>query len=283
VSYFSDRINKRTADVEPEQNAAENQTPVSGVDDIAAAVAESASEPNEQAMQALRESQLQAAPVVRSISTVDASDATDTKGNKFDPSQHMTNADGSPKLYNGKLRRKKGASASVVSTVGTQTPATPSAPTQAPSPDLTPAQRHAARLAGAKAADGFLLAAKLIGGAEFTPIKNGKFEDSGPDGMPDYDERKMFHDAFGAVAEHYRMTQFSPIWDLVLVMSLYVGGRAFMPDTRTRLQKAKSWVYSKIGSIWGRRNAARSNSRNDNKREIDPSVESRESGSSARA
>lgn len=137
-------------EVSPPEPAVESAP--KGVADIAAEIAEQSSAPNEAAIAATAAS-LENAPVVRSMTASEgpapsaSSDVpTDAQGATFNAELHVTNSDGSPKLYNGRLRRKRGAS--LRSAVNVPPKASPAAGTAASAKrQLTPDEVRQSRLA----------------------------------------------------------------------------------------------------------------------------------------
>lgn len=220
------------------------------VDDIASQTAESASESNPAAMAALRESQLASAPVVRAVgdaATQSTGDATDSKGNRFDAAVHHANDDGTPKLYNGKLRRKR---ASKVGTVSTVNAGTPAAQSPAPVPQLTAEQIAKARLSGRVAADLFIKTCESVGGDDFAPIAETV------EGFGKIDERADMQLAFADYFVATGKTDFPPGAMLCLVVSQYGMRRFAMPNTKTRVANLMTRVGARF-ALWRANRAKR--------------------------
>ena len=260
------------------QTAESEATSITDVDDIAAEMAEQASPPNEGAIAAAQAS-FDALPAVRTITVSEGNQTQDnprdSKGNEFDPAVHHANDDGTPKLYNGKLRRKRSKSTeSTISTLGV--PADPRQSLTGDTSQLSSEQIKRARVAGKMCADVFIDSAQMVGGAEFTPIvmtheTYGKI-----------DERANLQEKFGDYFVAKGVQDFPPGVALGLAMFSFVVARFAMPQTKTRVQKVREWIFAKIGSWRGKR-AARANSGNVRERENDASNATSGSGTELRA
>ncbi len=158
---------------------------------------------------------------------------TDRYGRAFDPSIHLTNGDGSPRLTkNGKVRARKGAGG----------------PSMSPGVEPTPANAEA-QAAGAVAAQCVFLLCSAIGG---------------PDWIPSAPEAANMNAAFGAYCEAKGIVNIPPEVILAGAMIAYIQPRLAAPERRERI---KLW----FGKIWykirRRKPDARSDSRDNGLRE----------------
>ena len=219
-----------------------------GVEDIAATIAEESSAPNEAAIAATAAS-LENATVVRSIEVSDGPAVsgvpTDAQGQPFNADIHNANPDGTAKLYNGRLRRKKGAGLQSRVNVPPKAALGTSAAVRR---QLTPEEVRQARLAGKQAANLFVNAAVMIGGEEFKPVV-GEFE-----GIK-VDERGQLQDAAADYFEATGLKDFPPGIALTFAVCAYIAPRFMMPITQSRYQLAKAWAANKWAMWRGKRKA----------------------------
>jgi hypothetical protein len=163
-------------------------------------------------------------------------DLKDGDGAPFDPSIHVTNADGEPlTTKTGKLRKRPGRKAdgatrsqSHVAVPGT----TKQDSGQQAAQELTQKRRQS----GMHAARMFTSVAAMIGGEEWKPQKIEKYgldeQESLDESLADYFEAKEMEDIPPGVA-------------LVMVVVSYMAPRFMMPKTKSRLGRLKDWIASK--------------------------------------
>ena len=227
-----------------------------GIDSIADHIDDESPEPNQAAIDGFR--------VVREVPT-DAEGAATTQatnddgvrdrfGMPFDPKLHHANDDGTPKLFKGKLRRKR---QSKIGTAGSPEQSTMAGPGQ-----LTPDQIAKARLAGRVMADSFISVAVMVGGDEFQPMQ-GNIE-----GMK-IDERAELRSVFANYCEAKNIGDFPPGIALAIGLTGYIGPRFAMPKTQTRTKRFALWLSEKWSKLRNRRNAAHADNRDNGKREND--------------
>jgi hypothetical protein len=189
-----------------------------------------------------------------SVATAEAiAPLRDASGASFDASLHVTNADGTPKLTaSGKLRKRPGRKSGGASSLGGLKR----------DGQTTPADLAQSRQAGIELANLMLSLSVQVGGSDFAPEKG---------------EQEHIENTFARYAEIKGFKEFSPGWALAITVAGYYGKRAVMPDTRTRLQRAKVWLAQKLVAIKVKKNGARADIRHDGKRENDTSEKARES------
>jgi hypothetical protein len=172
----------------------------------------------------------------------------DSKGVPFNETVHAKNIDGTPRrAANGEWAKKRGRKAGTSGaspTTGKRTELAGSAfvggidgMAQASDP---------ARTAGEGAAVLLVTIGRTFGGDEWEPIRNAEI---GADEMGNL--RKAFGDYF--VAKNYK--DIPPGVALAIAVLGYAGPRCFMPQTRTRLQKAKDWLVLKYVAFTSRKRA----------------------------
>jgi len=202
-----------------------------------------------------------------------AAGPVDKNGNTFDPSQHQTNADGSPKVSaaTGKLLLKRGRKAgagttrqakSTVNTTGVQGKQVPG------QPGLSEAQLQNAAVTGNVAASMLINVSMMIGGADFAPQVDQK---------TGIDEKAALESAFTDYFIATEKTDFPPGVALTLTIGMYILPRFMLPTVQTNM-KAKGWrIYTwwqnrklnKLKKKQAKNNGAQSNSGNDREREND--------------
>jgi hypothetical protein len=173
-----------------------------------------------------------------------AAEGKDSGGNSFNPAIHAVNADGTPrKTVTGRyaLKRGKKANSSADSknsqSVKTGTAARgivlPGAPAQAS------ATEQEARIAGAGAANMFFAVRVGVGGTEWAPRIDEK------SGM---NEKVMMEHAAGDYFAAKGWGDLPPGLALFAAVCMYALPRLSMPQTKTRMQRFRIWIGSKIGA-----------------------------------
>lgn len=165
---------------------------------------------------------------------------TDSDGNSFDPSIHVTDEDGNPKTTTtGKLRKRPGRKAGGSTIQGR--PASHvglGASTHQNSGQVNTDQMaiEKRRATGQHAAKMLTGVAQMVGGEEWKPMK-----------IPDQgiDEQKHLNEAFADYFEAKEMDDMPPGMVLSVVVLSYAAPRFAMPQTKTRMQKAKEWIAHK--------------------------------------
>jgi len=167
----------------------------------------------------------------------------DRDGNGFDPAVHKTNKNGEPTLSPKGLLIKKpgrkpgqqyaGQQKSHVAGGGAQS---------APIADKDQVAKMQARASGTMAANLVLQIGIVAGGQEWQPRRD---EQSG------LDEKVMLESAFADYFEATGKTDIPPGMALTVAVGAYALPRFTMPQTQTRLQKAKTaikqwWVNRKL-------------------------------------
>jgi hypothetical protein len=169
-----------------------------------------------------------------------AQGTTDAGGVSFDPSIHITGADGQGvRTVRGtwalKRGRKPGAYVSAADSGKKSTLGGPAAVT--PSQLSANAQQQAndakSRAAGIAAAELLFSVGQMIGGEEWAPMANKAI------GM---DERPLMHSAFGDYFVATGKTDIPPGAALCFCIVAYAAPRFAMPKTQTRFGKLKSAV-----------------------------------------
>jgi len=157
---------------------------------------------------------------------------TDKSGASFDPSQHASDSDGKP-LYTvtGNFQKKRGRKAGNtptkhVSRVG--------APTQ-DKQDVAKVSNY--RAIGQATAESIFMIGRVIGGDDWTPIKD---EATGTD------ERAQMSDAWTQYAEAKQWKDIPPGVLVSIVMCGYIGPRLATPKTKTRVKVAWLWLKDKF-------------------------------------
>lgn len=180
-------------------------------------------------------------------------DQYDSEGNRFDPAIHATKPDGSPSLTSsGKFRKKR---QSKVHRPGAEK----AAQSDPQSQQLTEQQKAQARAAGVACAEIMFRSAQVLGGPEWEPIKDDK---------KGIDERRDMHEAFALYCEQKGVTDIPPGALLAITIAAYAMPRFALPETQSRTKRFTVWVANKFYQLRGRKkNAARSDSGNDGKRE----------------
>jgi hypothetical protein len=178
----------------------------------------------------------------------DAGDViADKFGHTFDPAQHATNADGTPKLTpTGRFAKiSKAARPSKLNVPGTAS-ATP-----------TPAQsKEVAARAGGKGAANLLIALCVgMGGEEWLPRADAK---SGQN------EKEVLEAVFGDYFVATGKTDLPPGWALAAGLSMYALPRFAMPTTRSRVTRVKAWVAAKWVTFRDRKKVKRTDVESDN-------------------
>lgn len=224
---------------------------VAGLDSITEALAGASPTPNTAAIEAAGEKQ-------EAIKEQYA-DLRDSRGNRFDPEIHVTDENGEPKLtLKGKLRMRPGRKSKPVDSgrakIGGALPT---------KEGMTHAEKMQARMTGDAAASALVTLGVVIGGDEWNPIV---------DETHGIDERANLSHAFGDYFEAKEMTDIPPGVALTIAISAYVIPRFTMPKTKTRLQRFKEWIATKIAQRKVRKNGGtHSDFGNDGKRQDDSS------------
>lgn len=182
---------------------------------------------------------------------------TDRHGRPFDPKIHeVDKATGEPRLSaNGLLCVKRGQAkintgGRISATAGNAsfTAPKPKAANAAQAPQPTAAEIEAKIKATAQVtAECVFTLGQLVGGEEWKPQL---------DKASGTDERAIM---VGAWAEYYRahgITQIPPWAGLAMALGGYAVPRFFMPKTKSRMQKAKEWIYAQIAKRKARRGFA---------------------------
>lgn len=170
---------------------------------------------------------------------------TDAKGTKFDPALHAVDATGAPKkTATGEWAKKRGrkAGAQVSSTM----PQKPGAATIAPA-GVSPDQSALARAAGVQAAELVFMVGMVAGGQEWAPRVDEK---------TGLDERGMMQKAVGDYFVATGKTDIPPGVALTLALVAYAAPRFTMPQTQSRVSRARDWLASKWLGFRARRQIA---------------------------
>lgn len=168
---------------------------------------------------------------------------TDAQGRAFDPALHETGPDGAPRLNAaGGLRmrrgRKPGASAAPRATASTFAAPQGVAPqaSAAPIPDTAKIDATATVMAELVFAIGM-----AAGGSEWKPRD---------------EERDSLKDAFRNYCATRGVSELPPELVVAVALGGYAIPRCFMPETKSKIQRAKEWLYAKIAVWKARRNPA---------------------------
>jgi hypothetical protein len=181
-----------------------------------------------------------AAHVARTAANADK----DSTGAAFNPAIHAVNADGSPrKTTRGAFAMKRGRKAGTVE-APKATPKGIVIPGTAPGAN---AKEQEARAGGVGATNLVLMTLVALGGQEWQPVKDDKIG---------RDEKLMLETATGDFFVAQGWQDLPPGWALVAAWGMYALPRFTMPQTKSRAQKVKEWVFGKIGS-WRAKRAAR--------------------------
>lgn len=165
------------------------------------------------------------------------SGVVDADGVQFDPTIHVSDANGEPvKTTKKKWRKRPGRKASAES--GQSRVSAPSAPKVSPVDE----SRAKSFATGKFAAASLIQLGIVVGGEEWHPMKNDEMG---------VDERGMLENAFGEFFAANDMTDIPPGWALVIAVGGYALPRLGAPKTRTRLEKAKEWLFEKY--LWFKR------------------------------
>ena len=184
----------------------------------------------------------------------------DADGAPFDPAIHVTDSEGNPKLTTkGRLRKRPGRKSGGVSSAGLSSERVRNPATGEQSSAL---KRQQARMSGGAAANALIMFGVVMGGDEWNPIQDEK------EGI---DERAQLQQAFGDYFEAKEMSDIPPGVALSIAVVAYAAPRFTMPQTKSKMQKFKEWIASKIAKRRVRKNGAQSNSGNDGKRQDDTS------------
>lgn len=255
--------NKVNNDAPAAPSIDENDNPLTetNLDDVLADIEDQTPTPNVDAIETARAALSNASEETNNAppNNPPIGDLVDVDGVAFDPAKHAVKPDGTPSMTStGRFRRKRGQ--------GTRSRiAAPnrSASTAAPdnaTPQLTEEQKQQARNAGIAAAEILFRTAVMFGGDDWHPIKNDEKQ---------IDERRDMQNAFAFYCEQKGVTDFPPGVLLAITISSYALPRFTMPETQKRTGKFVSWIrncaYKFV--VWRKNRAARSNSRNDRKRE----------------
>ena len=150
---------------------------------------------------------------------------TNTHGEKFDPTLHVTNADGSPRLTkHGKFRLRPGRRASLNR------------------PDEPPQKDESLTLAAETAASIYINSGIVIFGPEWLPDAAKM-------------EREQLVSAFEAYFEAKGITDIPPGVALTIALFGYAAPRLYMPETQSRISRAIEWTKIKFAWMRFRRNS----------------------------
>lgn len=193
-------------------------------------------------------------------------DLRDSKGNRFDPEQHVTNDSGEPVLTKtGKLRMRPGRKAGQKSESSSKGHIGGQANTKNEN-GMTAQEVAHARATGTAAASALITAGVVLGGDEWQPRVDSK------EGVNEHESLSF---AFGDYFEAKGVTDIPPGVALTIAIVGYAAPRFVMPKTQSRVTRFKLWAATK----WNNRKAkkvekkdgAQSNTGNDGKRENDAS------------
>lgn len=154
-------------------------------------------------------------------------DLRDVDGNSFDPNVHVTDESGQPKLTSsGKLKKKRKPRASKSRVAQVESPIKPDEDIETQ-----------ARMAAAATVEAIGMMGRMLGGDEWAFVRNVELG---------VDERAQGIDAFTTYYKAKGVTDVPPgviiaIWGLG-----YIGPRMAMPQTKSRLQLAWSWIKTKF-------------------------------------
>lgn len=164
----------------------------------------------------------------------------DRHGNGFDPSMHVTDEQGEPKLTSrGYLKLKRGkAGASSGSSAGSGS--TVSGP-EGMRPGEAADDGAQAREAGRNAADALIMLGMTLGGPEWEPVR---------DKRQGIDERGNLREAWGQYFEAKGVSDIPPGVALAIATLGYAAPRLVQgPTTKSRLQRAGLWLKGKLGAF----------------------------------
>lgn len=182
-----------------------------------------------------------------------AQQGKDVNGNEFNPAIHAVQADGTPrKTVGGRYALKRGKGGNQSSAGSTGTSGTGSGapklviPGGSPANPANAAKVAAARAGGRGAANLLLMLCVGLGGEEWQPRE---------DKSTGMNEKVMLEEGFGDYFVAKDMQDLPPGLALVAMFGMYALPRFRMPQTRTRMQKFRAWVGSKIGAWKANRGA----------------------------
>ncbi len=159
---------------------------------------------------------------------------TDGEGEIWNPELHATGADGKGVLTDaGRWRKKRGRKP------GQTTAKTNAAQSVVGTPGPTPEQKAELNFnaTGAACASIMFTLGQAFGGREWAPRVD-----------KDLDENAMLTSAFTDYARAKDMRDIPPGVALSFAIIAYVGPRFTMPETKSRLQKGREWLYGKIAN-----------------------------------
>lgn len=161
---------------------------------------------------------------------------TDNKGRPFDPKIHEVDAlTGEPRLSKlGKLCVRRGRA--YANSGGAQSTFSGPRPKSAASAQSSGIELEAKILATAQVtAETVFAVGMMVGGEEWNPRKD---KETG------LDERAAMTGAWAAYYRAQGITEIPPWLVLSMTLGSYAVPRFFMPQTRSRLQKAKEWLFA---------------------------------------
>jgi len=240
-------------------------------------------------MPGVSEHAIQAEEEDRQLREAENADLTDKDGNPFDPSIHRTDSNGEPIVTSaGNLQKKPGrkkGSPGNNKTSGAKSRGGGAQQSRLHIPGMESQESASADTGGLTGGDprmtGYMIAeqifsvGQLIGGQEWAP-----FEMLNPDAAKQYGiaERHNMRETWAVYCEQKGIRDIPPGIAVTMVMMQYAGLRMAMPQTQSRLQRVKSWLYSKYASYKAKRSGrnARSNSGHDAERQNESRETTRE-------
>jgi hypothetical protein len=175
----------------------------------------------------------------------------DRHGNPFDPDIHVTDENGEPQLNaKGQLRMKPGRGSAKFK--GRAEPGsksslhTPGASRGRASDGVGVASAQGdPRAAGHLIAENIFALGQAIGGAEWAPLETWQPQVAQQYGI---NERQQMREAWATYCERKGISDVPPGIMVVMVMGSYAAMRLNMPQTKSRFQRAKSWLYQKLAA-----------------------------------
>lgn len=161
--------------------------------------------------------------------TAESETIMDSIGTVFDPDNHASNADGTPKTTKtGRFAKKRGRKPGVTNT-------TPKVSTLGETSKPRENPNNSMALGRATAETIFALG-QMVGGDEWRPIYDEKHG---------IDERGQMVSAWAAYYDATGKTDLPPWLGVSVAMISYAGPRFRMPKTQTRFQRAWYWFKGK--------------------------------------
>lgn len=197
----------------------------------------------------------------------------DSDGTAYDPAIHATGADGKGvKTQAGKWRKKRGAKGVSSSLAGGRAAQSQTAK----SVETDEEKRAKAAVVGAAGANAVFMLGQALGGQEWAPLSVNK---EGAVKLEEYDERTMMERAITDYCLATGKTDFPPSLGLCVAFGAYMLPRFRMPETQSRMQKAKAWIAGKYIAFKMRKkggnHGSQSDSRTDGERKDQPRQASR--------